>query len=61
MRHSICFEVDNIDFFSFLFDILFKEEKSYFFRFEHFREVKAPSLDGQESQSSVAFRWVDTF
>merc|ERR1712038_519596 len=25
-------------------------------RFEHFREVKAPSVDGQESQSSVAFR-----
>merc|ERR1719500_1784289 len=25
-------------------------------RFEHFSEVKAPSLQGQESQSSIAFR-----
>ena len=40
------------------FEFPFSEENIIpFGRFEHFREVKAPSLQGQESQSTIAFRF----
>ena len=39
-------------------EVIPQRPKEFLLRFEHFREVKAPSLQGQESQSSLAFRYL---